>query len=141
MPEWLIFIFILFIIYLAMKKPTSTTEKTVTKVKAEKPAATAVAGVKPKKSAPAQKAAKKEPTAVKPKPEPASSALPVSERVGLTAGSIWRYLSESGATPVTKLVKDLPEEEKIIQRSIGWLAQEGKITLNISDRIETIALK
>ena len=32
-------------------------------------------------------------------------------------------------------------EEKIIQRSIGWLAQEGKITLDVVDRVETLALK
>ena len=42
---------------------------------------------------------------------------------------------------VAKLVRELPEEEKIIQRSIGWLAQEGKITLDTVDRVETIALK
>jgi hypothetical protein len=39
------------------------------------------------------------------------------------------------------LVRELTEEEKIIQRSIGWLAQEGKITLDVVDRIETLALK
>ena len=66
--------------------------------------------------------------------------ITMPERVGLTAGSIWRYLSENGATPVAKLVRDLPEEEKIIQRSIGWLAQEGKITLNTIDKVETISL-
>ena len=63
------------------------------------------------------------------------------ERVGMTAGSIWHYLAENGATPVAKLVKELTDEEKIIQRSIGWLTQEGKITLDVVDRVETIALK
>jgi hypothetical protein len=50
-------------------------------------------------------------------------------------------LAENGATPVAKLLRELPEEEKIIQRSSGWLAQEGKITLDTVDRVETIALK
>ncbi|OAI15655.1 hypothetical protein A1359_09410 [Methylomonas lenta] len=59
----------------------------------------------------------------------------------MTAGSIWHYLAANGATSVAKLVKELPEEEKVIQRSIGWLAQEDKITLSIIDRAETIALK
>ena len=63
------------------------------------------------------------------------------ERVGLTAGSVWRFLDKNGATSVAKLIKELSEEEKIIQRSIGWLAQEGKITLEVVDRVETIALK
>jgi hypothetical protein len=49
-------------------------------------------------------------------------------------------LSENGATPVAKLIRELTEEEKIIQRSISWLAQEGKITLAAVDRVETIAL-
>lgn len=85
----------------------------------------------------------KKPTAPK-KPKAASPVVPdlsLSERIGLTAGSIWQYLSENGATPITKLITALAEEEKIIQRSIGWLAQEGKITINTVDRIETIALK
>jgi Winged helix-turn-helix domain (DUF2582) len=67
--------------------------------------------------------------------------LAFHERVGLTAGAIWHYLSENGATSVATLVRELTEEEKIIQRSIGWLAQEGKITLNITDKVETISLK
>ena len=63
------------------------------------------------------------------------------ERVGLTAGSIWHYLTENGATSVAKLVRELPEDEKIIQRSIGWLAQEDKVILDTIDRIETLSLK
>jgi len=46
-------------------------------------------------------------------------------------------LAENGATSVAKLVRELPEEEKVIHRSIGWLAQEEKITLDTIDRIET----
>jgi hypothetical protein len=41
---------------------------------------------------------------------------------------------------VAKLIRELPEEEKTIQRSIGWLAQEGKITVDIINRVETIGL-
>ena len=67
--------------------------------------------------------------------------MSLPERVGLTAGSIWHYLTENGATPVAKLIRELPEDEKTIQRSIGWLAQEDKITLKIIDRAETISLK
>jgi predicted DNA-binding transcriptional regulator AlpA len=78
---------------------------------------------------------------VVPKPVAATPEINLSERVGLTAGSIWHYLAENGATSVAKLVRELPEEEKTIQRSIGWLAQEGKVTLDTIDRVETIALK
>lgn len=76
-----------------------------------------------------------------PKPVAAILEMAMPERVGLTAGNIWHYLTENGVTAVAMLVRELPEEEKIIQRSIGWLAQEGKITLDAVDRVETIALK
>ena len=53
----------------------------------------------------------------------------------------FRRFGRRTPSPVAKLVKELTEEEKIIQRSIGWLAQEGKITLDVVDRVETLALK
>jgi hypothetical protein len=111
----------------AIAPPTETEQPKTTKTTA-------------KKSSPAKKAPKKPETAV-PEPLAATSEISASERTGLTAGSIWHYLSENGATSVTKLIKELPEEEKFIQRGIGWLGQEGKITLSIVDRAEMIALK
>jgi len=124
-----------------MKKPKTTPEKPVPKTKAEQPIATVVTKkATAKKSNPDQNAAKKTQAATS-KPVAAPPEMTMSERVGLTAGSIWHFLSENGATPVAKLVRELQEEEKVIQRSIGWLAQEDKITLDTVDRIETIALK
>ena len=140
MSEGLILIFVLYIIYLIMKKPKTTTEKPVPKAKAAQPTTTVATKATSKKPSPDQKPAKKT-QAVAPKPAAAVPEIAMPERVGLTAGNIWHYLAENGATAVAKLVRELPEEEKIIQRSIGWLAQEGKITLDTVDRLETIALK
>jgi len=140
MSEGLILIFVLYIIYLIMKKPKTTTEKTVPKAKTEQPTTTVATRATPKKPSPDQKPAKKT-QAVAPKQVATVPEMAMPERVSLTAGKIWHYLTENGATPVAKLVRELPEEEKIIQRSIGWLAQEGKITLDTVDRVETIALK
>ena len=123
-----------------MKKPKTTTPKPESKTAVKQVVATEPAQAKPKKSSAVQKTPKKAQN-VAPKPAEAKPEMTVSERVGLTAGSIWHYLSSNGVTPVSKLNKELPEEEKIIQRSIGWLAQEGKITLDTSGRVETIALK
>jgi predicted DNA-binding transcriptional regulator AlpA len=94
----------------------------------------------PKKSS-SVKSAPKKPEVSEAKPVVATPEISAQTRAGLTAGSIWQYLNENGSTSVAKLIKELPEEEKIIQRSIGWLAQEDKITLSIVDRAETIALK
>ena len=140
MSEWLILIFVLYIFYLIMKKSKTTTEQPVAKAKAEQPIAPVATKATPKKPSPDQKPAKKA-QAVAPKPVAATPEKTIPERVGLTAGHIWHYLAENGATSVAKLVRELPEEEKIIQRSIGWLAQEDKITLDTIDRVETLALK
>ncbi len=79
--------------------------------------------------------------AVAAKPAVETTEMTAPERAGLTAGSIWHYLADNGATSVANLVRALPEDEKTIQRSIGWLAQEGKISLDVIDRVETLALK
>jgi hypothetical protein len=86
------------------------------------------------------KPSSKKPKTNSPTTDPAND-VPVRVRIGLTAGSIWKYLSKTGDSSVTKLVKVLPEDDKIIQRSIGWLAQEGKITLETVNRTEMIGLK
>jgi len=116
--------------------PEQSSKSVVSKTTAEMPIKTAVTKAKPKKSAPAKKAQIAAPKAVAETP-----VKTIPERIGLAAGSIWHYLDKNGVTAVAKLLRELEEEEKIIQRSIGWLAQEGKITLDTSDRVETIALK
>jgi len=143
MSEWLILIFVLYIIYLIMKKSKTTTEKPAPKAKVEQveqPTAKVAAKPTAKKPSP-EPTPKKTQAVTASKPVAAAPEMPMAERVGLTAGSIWHYLAENGATSVAKVVRELTEEEKIIQRSIGWLDQEGKITLNIVDRVETLALK
>ena len=123
-----------------MKNPTTTTEKPVPKAKAAQPSTTVATKATPKKPSPDQKPPKKA-QAVAPKPVAAAPEMTMPERVGTAAGGIWHYLAENGATPVAKLLRELPEEEKTLQRSIGWLAQEDKIALETIDRVETISLK
>ena len=123
-----------------MKTSKTTPEKPAPKAKAEQPVAAVATKVPSKNPAPAKKTPKKA-EVVAPKPVMAIPEIAMPEQVGLAAGSIWHYLAENGATSVAKLVNELSEEEKIIQRSIGWLAQEGKITLDVVNRVETLSLK
>jgi outer membrane biosynthesis protein TonB len=120
-------------------KPKAITPKPKAIKQTEQPITAAVTQGKPKKPSPTPKSPGKAKD-VAPKTAVSTTEITVSERVGLTAGDIWHYLDKQGATTVAKLVRDLPEEEKVIQRSIGWLAQEGKITLDTIDRVETISL-
>jgi hypothetical protein len=124
----------------APKPVEATPEVAMPDVKAGQPVAAVVTKAIPKKPSPAPKTTKKAPVEAT-KPVVAMPEMTMPEQVGLAAGSIWHYLAENGATSVTKLVNELSEEEKIIQRSIGWLAQEGKITLDVVNRVETLALK
>ncbi len=129
-----------------MKTPKTTTKKPAPKAKAEQTVTTIAKPVTPKKPAPAKKpVSAKKPAkkvqAVASKPVEVVPELTMPERMGLTAGSIWHYLSENGDSSVAKLVRELPEEDKMIQRSIGWLAQEGKITIEIVSRVEIVSLK
>jgi predicted transcriptional regulator len=64
----------------------------------------------------------------------------MSEIVGITAGEIWNFLDKNGPISVAKLIKEIDVDEKTIQRGIGWLAQEGKVSIDIINRAETISL-
>lgn len=128
----------------AKPKATKTVaEAPITVESIEKAPEMPVAKATPKKADPKPKAAKVEPTVESAPVAAAPVVISMHERIGLTAGVIWHHLAEHGATPVAKLVYVLPEEEAIIQRSIGWLAQEDKITLSArgGDQVETIVLK
>lgn len=120
-------------------KPNAVSPKPVPKAKTEQPVSVAAKETKAIKSSQNPKSPQKA-QVIAPNQFAKTAEMTLPERVGLTAGSIWHYLSENGPISVAKLVRELPEEEKIIQRSIGWLAQEGKITLNTIDKVETIGL-
>lgn len=122
----------------APKKAQAEVSKPASKAKVEQSGTPVVAAeVKPSSAAKAPKKTK----AAAAKPAVATTEMTAPERAGLTAGSIWHYLADNGATSVANLVRALPEDEKTIQRSIGWLAQEGKIAFSMIDKVETIALK
>ncbi len=123
-----------------MKNQKPTTEKPASKAKTKHSVAEVTTAEKPKKPNPAPKSAKKSQDTVS-KPSTLKPEILQTERVGLTAGSIWQYLNKNGATSIAKLIREIPEEEKITQRSIGWLAQEDKITLDIINRVEIVSLK
>ena len=61
--------------------------------------------------------------------------------IGTTAGTLWQYLDKHGPTTVAKLIRETQIDEKTVQRGIGWLAQEDKVTIELVNRADTIALK
>lgn len=61
--------------------------------------------------------------------------------IGTAAGVVWNYLNKNGENSVTKVTKDTKLDAKIVQRAIGWLAQEGKLNIETNGRTETISLR
>ncbi len=65
----------------------------------------------------------------------------MSESISRTAGVIWNYLDKNGPTTVSQLTRNINETDKLLQRSIGWLAREDKIVIETVNRAETLSLK
>ncbi len=61
--------------------------------------------------------------------------------IGNAAGALWTYLEKNGASSATKIAKETKLDAKEVQRAIGWLAKEGKLTIATKGRTETISLK
>ncbi len=65
----------------------------------------------------------------------------MTDVIGNAAGVLWTYLDKNGASSATKITKETKLDAKEVQRAIGWLAKEGKLTITTKGRTETIALK
>ena len=64
----------------------------------------------------------------------------MSDSIGSAAGVIWEYLEKNGPATATKIGKDTALDAKELQRAIGWLAKEGKLSFEVKGRTETISL-
>lgn len=61
--------------------------------------------------------------------------------IGEAAGKIWHYLDKNGPSSITKVTSETGVGKNDIQRAIGWLAKEGKLTVEMKGRVETLSLK
>ena len=61
--------------------------------------------------------------------------------IGSAAGTVWAYLEKNGASSATKIAKETKLDAKNVQRALGWLAKEGKLSIVMKGRTETISLK
>ena len=49
------------------------------------------------------------------------------ENIGSVAGAIWHYLEINNEASVTKLTREISENERTVLMGVGWLAREGKL--------------
>jgi hypothetical protein len=51
------------------------------------------------------------------------------DQIGDTAGLIWHNLNEQGPRTLSQLAKDLDAPRDVVLQGVGWLAREGKISI------------
>ncbi len=57
------------------------------------------------------------------------------------AGKIWQYLDKNGSASVTKITNETGIGKNDVQRAIGWLLREDKLSIEVVGRTETLSLK
>lgn len=60
--------------------------------------------------------------------------------IGLAAGDIYRYLEKNGPQFTDDLRIKLFQDDDLLNRAIGWLAREAKITISMQKDREVISL-
>ena len=61
--------------------------------------------------------------------------------IGDDAGKVWQYLDKNGSASVTKITNETEISKSDVQRAIGWLLKEDKLTIEVVGRAETLSLK
>jgi hypothetical protein len=64
----------------------------------------------------------------------------MEEKIGNTAGKIWRILKKSDEVAISKLPKVVGESESMTYQALGWLAREGKIEYRSEGRMTFVSL-
>ncbi len=64
-----------------------------------------------------------------------------AEQIGLTAGSVWGYLTEKGPTSLATIKKEIGASADLVLAAIGWLAREEKLDFTTSGKTVKIGLK
>lgn len=63
------------------------------------------------------------------------------ENIGSVAGAIWHYLENNNEVTVTKLTREIGENERTVLMGVGWLAREGKLDFEKRKQGTYITLK
>lgn len=61
--------------------------------------------------------------------------------IGEVAGTAWQVLADQGPLSMAKLVKAVGEPRDMVMQAIGWLAREGKISVDDNGRNRQVFLR
>jgi predicted RNA-binding protein (virulence factor B family) len=65
----------------------------------------------------------------------------MSHTIGAAAGIVWKYLDKNGPSSVNKVTTETGISKNDVQRAIGWLSKEDKLSIEMVGRAETLSLK
>lgn len=65
----------------------------------------------------------------------------MSNTIGEAAGIVWKYLDKNGPSSVNKVTTETGISKNDVQRAIGWLSKEDKLTIEMVGRAETLSLR
>jgi hypothetical protein len=65
----------------------------------------------------------------------------MQDKIGIAAGSIYRYLASNGENTTATLRKELElEDANLVTLGVGWLAREGKVSLRTRGKTLYVSL-
>ncbi len=61
--------------------------------------------------------------------------------IGIVAGEIWHFLDQHSQTTLSALVSSIDKPRDTILMSVGWLAREGHVILQVSNGDYILSLR
>jgi hypothetical protein len=71
---------------------------------------------------------------------PPQRTLTGVERIGDVAGKVWRCLSSTESKSYAQLAKEIDAPRDQVMQAVGWLAREGKLSINENGRSRSVSL-
>ncbi len=70
-----------------------------------------------------------------------TAQLSYVDQIGDTAGTTWHHLNENGPRTLTQLAKDVDAPRDVIMQDVGWLAREGKVSIDEDKTKKVVSLR
>ena len=64
----------------------------------------------------------------------------MEEKIGETAGNIWKLLGKKGEMSVSQVSKALKETDAVVYQGLGWLAREGKLRYRKKGKVTYVSV-
>ncbi len=70
----------------------------------------------------------------------ANGAVTGIDRIGDIAGKVWHALNSKGSITLTQLSKEVDAPRDLVMQAVGWLAREGKLSVEEKGRTRKVTL-